>query len=383
MGTFPRCYHRIRALLISVAEAYRSSGGADRPELVVTQRPVRPGLHSFPQMGHGDDPIWRAGRPTTLRSASTMGYRRYAVEIVAMLVLGIALATLPSRGADAALGQDAFRIYTKSPKAHAAVGSSFVWEIGASKGAKPQSVKFFVDGVLKWTDQTEPFLFNDGARVLDTRTLLNGWHTLSATATRGTKRTSTSIRVKLVSNTRPPSPISPAAPATSPPTPAPPTGPPASTLAPSSPPASSTPTPAGSSAPAPSAPTPAPAAGGPTASVFVAPNGSDTGSNCVRFTSPRGFPTDRTTSARRSGGRIRLAAPGDTILVGNGNYGNQQICRGSTWPTCSSSGDRSGPVITLQAETRHGARVVGHLYLGLPTAAACRRRPISRSTAST
>ncbi len=97
--------------------------------------------------------------------------------------------------------------------------------------------------------------------------------------------------------------------------------------------------------------------------IFVSPTGSDAGVNCVRLTT-QAFPTNRATVCLTFGKAYDIASPGDHIVVGNGTYGGEQICRGTSWPTCSESGDHVGPVITFQSETRHGARVVGELQLG-------------------
>ncbi len=106
-----------------------------------------------------------------------------------------------------------------------------------------------------------------------------------------------------------------------------------------------------------------PASATPKGNIFVAPTGSDSGVNCTRLSS-QVFPTVRSTVCLTLGKAYDIASPGDKIIVGNGAYGSQYICRGTSWPSCSESGDRAPPVITFQSETRHGARIVGELQLG-------------------
>ena len=99
--------------------------------------------------------------------------------------------------------------------------------------------------------------------------------------------------------------------------------------------------------------------------IFVAPNGSDSGSDCQRFSVKQVFPTTRSNVCLTIGKAYDIASPGDKIVVGNGTYSsNQYICRGTSWPSCGTSGDHVGPVITIQAETRHGALIVGTFILG-------------------
>jgi chitodextrinase len=69
------------------------------------------------------------------------------------------------------------------------------------------SVKFLIDGVEKWTENTSPYQFNgDPSGVLDTKTLANGPHTFKVTAawTDGTSASATATAT--VSNAAPPPP---------------------------------------------------------------------------------------------------------------------------------------------------------------------------------
>ena len=55
-----------------------------------------------------------------------------------------------------------------------------------------ESVDYYIDGVLRWTEHLSPYVFNGDGNTLNTSTLGNGSHTFTviATATDGTTATS-------------------------------------------------------------------------------------------------------------------------------------------------------------------------------------------------
>jgi hypothetical protein len=83
-------------------------------------------------------------------------------------------------------------VVTRSPAAGQTVSGSVTWQVEVS-GAPANRVDFAVDGTVRWTQRTSPYLYGGAANGLDTRSLGNGSHTLSATAygpkgARGTAR---------------------------------------------------------------------------------------------------------------------------------------------------------------------------------------------------
>jgi mannan endo-1,4-beta-mannosidase len=70
------------------------------------------------------------------------------------------------------------------PHDGAVVSGRITW--GAHvRGGKASRVRFAVDGVLRSTDDTAPYLFDGGRHRFDTRTIANGLHRLTATASVG------------------------------------------------------------------------------------------------------------------------------------------------------------------------------------------------------
>ena len=63
-----------------------------------------------------------------------------------------------------------------------------------------QSVDFYIDGVLKWTEHLSPYFFNGDDNTLDTSTLANGSHTFTVVATANDGTTATSQTTATVSN---------------------------------------------------------------------------------------------------------------------------------------------------------------------------------------
>ena len=101
--------------------------------------------------------------------------------------------------------------------------------------------------------------------------------------------------------------------------------------------------------------------------VIVAPYGSDNAHGCVRHAKPLPMPADPTAVCASFVKAYALARPGDTILVGNGSYGTQQICRNGGFPRCDSKlAARGARPVTFRAETRHGSVIRGQLLLGDP-----------------
>ena len=101
---------------------------------------------------------------------------------------------------------------TVSPASNATVSGTIAWQVKVSGSTTPSRVDFTIDGAYKITDSSAPYTYGSG---LDTTTLSDGTHTLSATAyAKKAKLATTWVTVK-VENTPPAEP----APSTEPSTP--------------------------------------------------------------------------------------------------------------------------------------------------------------------
>jgi Big-like domain-containing protein/polysaccharide lyase-like protein len=118
----------------------------------------------------------------------------------AALVAAALLAAMPGTAPAASLG-----VQTKSPAAGATVSGNIVWEATVSNGT-PARVEFLIDGALKWTERGAPYRYNGDTSYLDTRTLSNGSHTLTARAVATTGQTFKSAVTVTVSNSSAPAP---------------------------------------------------------------------------------------------------------------------------------------------------------------------------------
>ena len=89
----------------------------------------------------------------------------------------------------------------------ATLSGSLAWTATAS-GTTVSTVDFLVDGTLKWTEKTAPYVFNGDGQQLDTTTLTDGAHTLIVQAHAADGRTATATSSVTVANgpaTAPPS----------------------------------------------------------------------------------------------------------------------------------------------------------------------------------
>jgi hypothetical protein len=125
------------------------------------------------------------------------------------LVLLIALGCAPSAlgaskagisGANKVAGE--VTIATQTPSDAQTVSGSITWSVSVG-GQTPSRVDFAVDGSTKWSQAAAPYVYGGVSGGLNTTTLANGAHTLTATAygSRGT-RANTAVTVT-VQNTAP------------------------------------------------------------------------------------------------------------------------------------------------------------------------------------
>jgi hypothetical protein len=98
-------------------------------------------------------------------------------------------------------------VVTSSIAGGATLTGSLTWTATPS-GTTVSTVDFLIDGTLKWTEKTSPYVFNGDGQQLDTTTLSNGAHTLSVEAHAAEGRTATASSSVTVTNgpaTSPPS----------------------------------------------------------------------------------------------------------------------------------------------------------------------------------
>jgi hypothetical protein len=79
-------------------------------------------------------------------------------------------------------------IVTQSPADESTISGKVTWQVAVS-GGTPSRVDFAVDGTVKWSQTSAPYVFGGSGGTLDTSQLGNGIHTLTATAygSRGAK----------------------------------------------------------------------------------------------------------------------------------------------------------------------------------------------------
>jgi hypothetical protein len=111
---------------------------------------------------------------------------------------------LPRR--DAGSLKQQLAIVTQSPTNAQTVSGSIVWQVSVS-GSTPTRVDFSIDGSVRWSQASAPYVYGGAGAYLDTTTLSNGTHTLSATAygARGVK-SATKVTVTVANFTPEPEP---------------------------------------------------------------------------------------------------------------------------------------------------------------------------------
>jgi hypothetical protein len=135
--------------------------------------------------------------------------------VIPLAVLTLALASSPAAQAGSQkIGVSGAKIATKlaistqSPSNGQTVSGPATWSV-ATTGEAPSRVDFVIDGTRKWSQTSPPYLFGGVSGGLDTKSLLNGSHTLVATAygARGLKASSTvTVSVSNAASTPPPAP---------------------------------------------------------------------------------------------------------------------------------------------------------------------------------
>jgi Glycosyl hydrolase family 26/Bacterial Ig domain len=110
-----------------------------------------------------------------------------------------------------------FGIETQSPANGSTVSGTVAWQVQVS-GSSPSRVDFSIDGVVRSSDSSAPYTFGNG---LDTSSLSDGSHTLTATAYgRRSKLSSSSVAVSVQNSAPSPTPTPTPAPEATPPPPA-------------------------------------------------------------------------------------------------------------------------------------------------------------------
>ena len=242
----------------------------------------------------------------------------------ASLVAVMASTLLPASGGDAVAARSASRsteaapavaVSLATPADGARVRGAVRVAASASARAGVARVEFRVDGALRWTARSAPYVFNGDGGTWKTTSVANGRHTLSATAFDRSGRRARDTHAVVVDNPPPtPPPVVPLPAPVPEPAPAPaPTPAPEPQPEPAPPPAVVTPTPDPSPAPDPD-PTPSPEPPPTVApSVFLSPSGNDA-NNCSAQAPCRTL--DRGYKAAAPGALVQLAGgsyPGGTI----------------------------------------------------------------------
>jgi hypothetical protein len=112
--------------------------------------------------------------------------------LLALALAPSALASGKARISGAQVASPTLTVATQSPSDGQAVSGSITWSVSVA-GATPSRVDFAIDGNKKWSQATAPYLYGGVSDGLDTKTLANGAHTLTATAygSRGLRASST------------------------------------------------------------------------------------------------------------------------------------------------------------------------------------------------
>jgi hypothetical protein len=112
--------------------------------------------------------------------------RTYVLPVIALLLAFVctpsALAGSKANVSGAKVAsQSTLLVTTQTPSDRQTVSGSIDWSVTVS-GATPNHVDFAVDGKTQWSQATAPYLYGGVSNGLDTTTLSNGAHTLTATA---------------------------------------------------------------------------------------------------------------------------------------------------------------------------------------------------------
>jgi Glycosyl hydrolase family 26/Bacterial Ig domain len=78
-------------------------------------------------------------------------------------------------------GTSRLALTTVTPTNGSTVSGSITWQVNVTGGV-PSRVDFAIDGTVKWSESISPYLYNGTTGGVDTTTLADGTHTLSATA---------------------------------------------------------------------------------------------------------------------------------------------------------------------------------------------------------
>jgi hypothetical protein len=96
--------------------------------------------------------------------------------------------------------KEALVVTTQSPTDGETVSGAITWQVSVA-GGTPSRVDFAIDGTVKWSQASAPYVYG-GGKNLDTTTLANGSHSLTATAygSRGVKASS-QVKVTVANST--------------------------------------------------------------------------------------------------------------------------------------------------------------------------------------
>jgi mannan endo-1,4-beta-mannosidase len=126
-----------------------------------------------------------------------------ALALLIALVCAPSALGAPKAGIFGAKVASQLTIATQTPSDAQTVSGSITWSVSV-EGQAPSRVDFAVDGTKTWSQASSPYVYGGVSGGLDTVTLSNGSHTLTATAygTRGQKASST-VTVTVENSTMP------------------------------------------------------------------------------------------------------------------------------------------------------------------------------------
>jgi mannan endo-1,4-beta-mannosidase len=107
-------------------------------------------------------------------------------------ISGAEVASQPISQTSTSASRQELTVATQAPLDGQTVSGAITWSVSVT-GETPSRVDFAIDGSKKWSQASAPYLYGGVSGGLDTRTLSNGLHTLTATAagSRGARAAST------------------------------------------------------------------------------------------------------------------------------------------------------------------------------------------------
>jgi glycosyl hydrolase family 26/Big-like domain-containing protein len=118
----------------------------------------------------------------TRRRFNASSSREVLLAVLGVLALSLVVASSAAPAAPGKSGGPAkLAVTTVTPSTGATLSGRVTWQVNVSGGSVAR-VDFAIDGATKWSQTSSPYLYGGATGSLDTTTLTNGAHTLTATA---------------------------------------------------------------------------------------------------------------------------------------------------------------------------------------------------------